>query len=382
MDIKNKFILESAHITEVYGPVQALKNYLIKRTDNFIFIGHPFSYTKIKNSIAEKFLKGEKIKEYKTHKRSNAQFFQWIKDFFYNVFFILNLKEKIDIFIGIDNLNALTGIIGKKIRKIERVIYYVIDHTPKRFKNPFFNFLYEYADKVACEKSDEIWALSKRIADVKKEKFKISEKKIKIVPVGVELSKVDKYTLDEKLKSKSIVFVSYLDETKGCQLMIDAMAEIIQECKEVKLLIIGTGPYEEKLKEQVKNLKLENYVKFLGTMDHDNLFKFIPHHRIGIASYMDDPNSYTYYADPTKPKEYFACGLPVVITDIPWIAEEIKKRPMGVVCKYNKEELVNACVKLLKDDEFYKICLKNAEEFSKELLWDRIYDEAFGKEIK
>ena len=111
-------------------------------------------------------------------------------------------------------------------------------------------------------------------------------------------------------------------------------------------------------------------------MDHERLFKFIPHERVSVAPYMDDPNNYSYYADPTKPKEYLGCGLPIVITDVPWIAEEVKKRPMGVVCRYKRDELAAACVKLLKDDEFYKICLKNALDFASTLDWDKIYDTA------
>ncbi len=377
MDIKNKIILEAAHITEVYGPVQALKNYLIKKCDNFIFIGHPFSYTNIKKSIAEKFLNGEKIKNYNTCKKTNIQFLQWLKDFFYNIFFVFKLKENIDIFIGIDNLNALTGILLKKFKKTKKVIYYIIDHMPRRFKNTFLNFLYEFVDKIACEKCDEIWALSERIAQAKMRKFKIKKEKIKIVPVGVELEKIDKISDKEKIKNKSILFVSYLDETKGVQLVIEAMQDIIKEENTAELLIIGTGPYEKELKRLTEKLNLTGHVKFLGVMEHSDLFKFMPHKRIGIASYIDDKNNYTYYADPTKPKEYLACGLPVVITDVPWIAEEIKKRPMGIVCKYRKEELVRACLKLLKDDEFYKICLKNALEFANDLSWNKIYDNAF-----
>lgn len=198
------------------------------------------------------------------------------------------------------------------------------------------------------------------------------------MPVGVELEKIDKFTLEEKLNSKSIIFMSYLDETKGCQLMIDAMTEIVKKESKAELLIIGTGPYENKLKEQAKKSGLEKNIKFLGPMEHDSLFKFIPHHRFGVAPYLDDKNSYTYYADPTKPKEYLACGLPVVITNVPWIAKEIGQKPMGIVCSYNREELVNACLKLLQDDEFYKICLKNALEFTKDLSYDEIYEKIFN----
>jgi len=378
MEIKNKKVIEAGHISEVYGPVQALKNFLLKKTDKFIFIGHPFSFTNLEGTIVEEFINGEKVKIQKGHKRNKNQFWQWLNDLFFNLLFIAKQQEQVDIFIGVDNLNAMTGIIMKIFKKVDIVIYYIIDHTPRRFKNPFFNFLYELADKIACKKSDYIFAISERVKNAKLEKFKFDGRKIFTVPVGVELEKIDKFTLEEKLNSKSMIFMSYLDETKGCQLMIEAMAEIIKKESKAELLIIGTGPYENKLKEMAKMAGLEKNIKFLGAMDHNTLFKFIPHHRFGVAPYLDDKNSYTYYADPTKPKEYLACGLPVVITDVPWIAKEIGQKPMGIVCKYNKEELVNACLKLLQDDEFYKLCLKNAQEFTKDLSYDNIYNKVFN----
>jgi len=196
--------------------------------------------------------------------------------------------------------------------------------------------------------------------------------------VGIELDKVDKFSESEKLKEKTMVLMSYLDETKGVQLMIDAMESVLKEEPKAQLIIIGTGPYENALKEQAKRLKLENSVKFLGLMNHSELFKYIPHRRISIAPYIDDKNNYTWYADPTKPKEYLACGLPMVITNVPWVAEEVRRRPMGVVCAYNKEELAAACVKLLKDDAFYSVCLKNALDFTSELSWESIYGKALN----
>lgn len=152
MQIKNKKIIEAGHISEVYGPVQALKNYLLKNVDNFIFIGHPFSFTNLEGTFAEEFISGEKVKIQKGHKRKKNQFWQWINDLFFNLLFIAKQKGRVDIFIAVDNLNAITGIIMKIFKKVDIVIYYIIDHTPRRFKNPFFNFLYELADKISCKK--------------------------------------------------------------------------------------------------------------------------------------------------------------------------------------------------------------------------------------
>jgi len=249
----------------------------------------------------------------------------------------------------------------------------------RRFKNPVFNFVYELLDYISLKYCDTVWILSERMAEAKRKKYNLKGMNFQTVPVGIELDKVPVFSEIEKMKKKTMVLMSYLDETKGVQLMIDTMPLILKEVPDAELLIIGTGPYENALKEQAKSLKLENSVKFLGLMQHEQLFNFIPHERVSIAPYIDDKNNYTWYADPTKPKEYLACGLPMVITDVPWIAEAIRKRPMGIVCAYKKEELASACVKLLKDNDFYLLCLKNSLDFASGFSWYRIYGEAFNK---
>ena len=44
--------------------------------------------------------------------------------------------------------------------------------------------------------------------------------------------------------------------------------------------------------------------------------------------------------------------------------------------------MANAILKLLQDDEFYKRCKENAENFASELSWDKIYDHAFSETLK
>lgn len=377
MELKGKQVIVAGHVTEVYGPVQALRNYLIKKTGELIYITHPFAYSKLAGSAAEFYEQGKVEKTVKGHKRGSNQMIQWVKDMLFNLSFVAGLKRKTDIFVAIDNLNAMTAIILKWFGKVDKVAYYIIDHTPRRFANPVFNWFYESIDGFACKNSDYIWSLSRRIAEAKNTKFKLKGTNNLVVPVGVELDKVDSFTVEEKTAKKTMILMSMLDETKGVQLLIDSMRDIIKEVPAAQLLIIGTGPYEPKLKEQAAELKLGESVKFLGLMDHDALFKFIPHHRIGLAPYINDANNYSWYADPTKPKEYLGCGLPLVITDVPWIAEEVAKRPMGVVCKYERASLAAACIKMLKDDDFYKLCLKNALEFAAGLSWIVIYNKAF-----
>lgn len=66
-----------------------------------------------------------------------------------------------------------------------------------------------------------------------------------------------------------IGIVARLKPVKGHRFLIDAMAEL-SDLKQVKLLIVGTGPLEETLRNQVTSLGLEQRVRFAG-FRHDIL---------------------------------------------------------------------------------------------------------------
>ena len=66
---------------------------------------------------------------------------------------------------------------------------------------------------------------------------------------------------------------------------------------------------------------------------------------MGIAPYVPDPNSFTWYADPGKPKVYLGCGIPVIITKVPEVAFEISKRKAGIAINYDSHELSEAIKK-------------------------------------
>jgi glycosyltransferase involved in cell wall biosynthesis len=375
-DIVNLFV--AGHVTEVYGPVQALITYLKNKKKDFKFILHPLPYSNIRfskygrSNTAFTILK--KMRNFK------IELLVYIQHVIFNLVILLDQRHKIDIYIGIDNLNAFSGIIFRWIGKVDKVVYYVIDYTPKRFENPVLNYLYHMMDEFCVKHSDYVWNISERIAKIREKQGVPKEKNI-VVPVGIELDKI-KIPPIESIRRNVIVFVSHLERSKGIQLAIEAMKIVVRKHPDAVLEIIGTGPYEDELKELVRKRGLEENVKFLGVMEHDALLQYLPTCGIALATYLDDPDSITYYADPTKPKEYLACGLPVIITKVPWIAEEIERRRMGIAINYNKEELVRAINKLLTDDNFYKMCRKNAIEFTKNLSWDKIFDEAFSKVIQ
>ncbi len=176
--------------------------------------------------------------------------------------------------------------------------------------------------------------------------------------------------------------MGHLRKGQGIELIIETLPYIIKKIPDVKLLIIGTGELENFLKKRSNELGLNENIKFKGFVkDHRNIENMLTKCAVGLAIYEPDSNNITQYTDPSKPKQYMACGLPIIITDVPWIAKEIRKKRMGLVINYDKVELAEAVIKLLKDDKFYAESRENAINFVSTLSWDRIFDKALLKAL-
>lgn len=366
-------IAVAGHVTEISGPVQALYNFLRRTEAHFSFARHPFGYTTLRASIFEHW-HGQDLR--KRRELSSPRVLSVARDVIANLVWF-SFQERSDIFIGIDNVNAFCGILLRKLGRTRRCVYYVIDYTPVRFTNRFWNAVYHRLDKFVVRHCDEIWNISERIAKVR-ESQGVRAGANRVVGVGVDFEHI---VIPDTRKVTDLVVVSHLTEGKGVQLAIAAMKRIRESVPDAKLFIIGTGPFEAHLRELAAQLEPGDAVSFLGAMDHRQLFAFMPSCGIALAPYTEDPASITYYADPTKPKEYLACGLPVVITDVPWIAQEIAQAPMGICIRYDAEELAKAVVRLVNDPVFYNTCVENARGFVARMTWDSIYLEALAPHV-
>lgn len=137
----------------------------------------------------------------------------------------------------------------------------------------------------------------------------IPQDKIEIIPNGVDTSIFNLNANNPKvlnkydIKGKYILFVGRLVHFKGIDYLIEAMKSIENE-----LLIVGKGPYEEKLK-QLKN------VRQLGYVDDEVLATLYSNASVTVL-----PSIYQESFGMTL-IESMACGTPVVATELPGVKE-------------------------------------------------------------
>lgn len=364
------------------GPGQELEAYLRGKVKELIFIGHPLPFCKDLKSVFKKYNnQGNLISEKNGFGCRLPDFFLFLENVFYTFRWLL-FTPKADLTISINGLNAFCGLILKKMGKTKKVVFYTIDFVPHRFPNHILNKIYHFIDSYSVRHCDLVWNLSPVMVLEREKKGveKIFRKKQITVPIGTDLN-VERLPF-EKINRYEIAFMGHLREGQGVEFLIDLLPEVIKKIPLAKLVLIGTGPLEEKLKFQVKKAGIEGRVEFTGFIkDNREMQNRLAKCAIAVASYADDEKSFTRYTDPGKPKAYLASGLPVIITDIVQVAEEIEKAKCGFAVSFEKDEFVKSIITLLIDETKLKLYRKNAVEFAKKFEWSKIFEKALTEII-
>jgi glycosyltransferase involved in cell wall biosynthesis len=129
---------------------------------------------------------------------------------------------------------------------------------------------------VIFKKCDRIVTVSNELKEDIQSQYKIPENKITTIPNGVDANKFkpfDSSVLKKKLgikNSKLILFVGGITKQKGIHILVDSFIKISEKDQNIKLLILGSGPYLKIIKEKVKISRLENNVIFINKLQNED----------------------------------------------------------------------------------------------------------------
>jgi glycosyltransferase involved in cell wall biosynthesis len=121
-------------------------------------------------------------------------------------------------------------------------------------------------------------------------------------------------------------FVGSFFGYEGLDLLVDAFARLRTRTR-ARLLLIGGGPCEQALREQVARLGLGDDVHFSGRVPHDDVQRY--YSVIDVLVYPRASNRVTELVTPLKPLEAMAQGRMVVASDVGGHRELIRDRETG-----------------------------------------------------
>lgn len=200
--------------------------------------------------------------------------------------------------------------------------------------------------------------------------------KIVVFPQGIDLkkfnTKVDGSEIRNKLgweDKKILIMTRNFQPVYGIEYFLEALPEVIKEKSDVRVILCGDGPLRDKFTQIVTSRAIDEYVFFAGHISNDELPNYFRRADIYVSSSLSDGTLLSLL-------EAMACGLPVVITDVPSILEWIEDGKNGfVVPRQNSKILAGKIIDLLNDEklrrEFSSKNIKIAEERAN---WDKNFN--------
>jgi len=196
----------------------------------------------------------------------------------------------------------------------------------------------------------------------------MTNSKIYVVPEGIEFGK-SQDTLPHELDGKIDVFGAiHFRWLKGVDILIKAIPAVIESVPDLKVYIAGSGEEEAELKSLVKNLGLENHMKFLGYIsDEEEINRYYRACKIVVVPSRWD-------IDPLAPLNAAASGKPAIVSDT-CNSSVIEDGKTGFVFKSEDVwELSRKMVKLLTDRKLREEMGKAAMEKAREYDWSKVVD--------
>lgn len=235
------------------------------------------------------------------------------------------------------------------------------------FPRKYFSLGKLYLKQRTFRYADVILAMSQ---DMKEDLIKIGCPKEKII-IHYFGSKLEKFSFfDRDISDKkdfTLLILATLTPKKGHRDLLYALNNLIKKgiCN-FKLRIVGSGPLEVELKRLVKNLSIDSYIHFVGSVPYlsDQMLEEIKNADIFIhPSVTDDMGNKE--GIPTIIIEAMASGLPVVSTYHAGIPSVISHNKTGLlVNEHDIDNLANEILKLMNNNTLRKEIGQNAQEFA------------------
>lgn len=179
-----------------------------------------------------------------------------------------------------------------------------------------------------------------------------------VVPYGIDLSLFypDESTdLRRSLKLGASLVIGYMGritKEKGLDTLIEALGLIVRRCPDIdcKVLLVGSGNEENALREQARQLRLEDRVIFSGPISHDKAGEYLRCMDVFVLPSRTTPAWKEQFGRVII--EALACGIPVVGSDSGEIPHLIRRTNGGMVFKEGEpDDLAISLLALLHDGE-------------------------------
>lgn len=167
--------------------------------------------------------------------------------------------------------------------------------------------------------------------------------KIEVCPLGVDPDVFRPRQFRPNPPTFTITCVGRLAPAKGQPLLVNAVAQLIEGGRAVRLRLVGDGPVQHDLEQQIQRMRLENHVVLEGALNQDRVRAVYAETDIfALASFAEGV--------PVVLMEAMAMQIPCVATWITGVPELIRDGVDGLLIPPAHPAALTAALERLMDD--------------------------------
>ena len=275
-----------------------------------------------------------------------------------------------DVCLGIGPWGSIVGWFLKLRGKVRLLVYEDRDFeralAPGRLRSCYTQWI----ERFCLKRASQVISVGHRLAAIRRQE---TGRPVEVIPNGVDWNRFAS-ARDARSGNRTLVHVGNLVAWSGLELTLEAMPDILRECPDARLMIIGGGlpAYEAYLRQLVHRLGLMQAVEFCGSIPNDRLPELLARASVGLSN--SRPDTVRTYACPLKVMEYMAAGLPVITTKNSEAADIVERCGIGLAVPYEAAALAQAAAGLLQDDAHYDRLRGNAIRKGREFDWQRLLE--------
>lgn len=250
-----------------------------------------------------------------------------------------------------------------------KVIYDVHENNPasllskpyikRKFMSKLISWIF---DKFELAASSMMSAIVTATDDIAERFLSFKPIVLRNLPIAPDFSNLQ--PINEPKHQPVVIFVGGMTEIRGIKELITAFEEI----EGVSLWLLGKfGSIE--FEAECKKLKGWEKVKYLGIVSPQEIYSYIKIADIGIVTYLPFPNHVT--ALPTKPFEYMAGGLPMLMSNFDYW-QKVFGEIGTFVDPTDSKQIANSIKEMLSNPErLDQISKKSIELIETEYSWNK-----------
>jgi glycosyltransferase involved in cell wall biosynthesis len=172
-------------------------------------------------------------------------------------------------------------------------------------------------------------------------------RRIEVISNGIDLEKFRGSPKRVDPSRRALLYTGRLSFEKNCNVLIDAFRIILDSVPNATLDFIGEGPAEEELKNRIAELAIQNSVRFLGLIPHEELPALYDQYDLFLTASTMETQGLAVL-------EACAMGLPCVAVRERALPDLVQDGINGFcVDPFSPQQMAEAALSILKDPEKY-----------------------------